>query len=662
MNRVREDLLHLSPEALAQTTNLGLVKRAIRELANGKPPTLNIDEQGRLSAVFADGIRVDWPAARAIQDSCCSCGAVGVCRHRIMAVLAYRDKSPPAPPPPPDQVDDATLAQIIPARRLALAEARRAAGLSIELRGPETGEPCPTARLPEATVRFWAGPAIAAARCDCVIGRACEHVALAVWAFRTVSTADGTALQRVQLGTPGPAVDIDATPYHALVENLLRHGLRRGPMRHARALTTAREAADRRDATWLLLLLAELETWLTAHAARSARFDPMVGVRLLAELTLRLAAGRQPGRAKTALGIGEARESELERLRLLSLGCRVDQEGDDCHARVVLADPNTGSRFVLDHHWQRSDTVDAARQRLAPGVQLGRLAGGQLLSHKAHRRADGYLTLARTRSTRNRLLPQNGDWSGLGAPLLFGRIAALHSEKLAKPLPQVLPRHAVDHFIVFPIGRIEQPFYDPDRQAVAAVLRDTDAAALIVRLTHRAHARHALDALAGALSGHFGPARHITGILDWHHGQPVLEPWAIACRRIVIPDLELACGTLPDLPIGSADISSNNEGLETIDALEELLAECLLSGLDDLRHDWINRAYTLVKRLRTWSLFVLANSLAALIDRLAAAAANPADQALAEPLLQLVALTALHREAGAVASKTVHHEVGDLRQ
>ena len=57
----RDDLLHLSPEALAQIANAGLVKRALRELAAGARPQLTVDPAGLLSAQFGDGVTTRWP-------------------------------------------------------------------------------------------------------------------------------------------------------------------------------------------------------------------------------------------------------------------------------------------------------------------------------------------------------------------------------------------------------------------------------------------------------------------------------------------------------------------------------------------------------------------------------------------------------------------------
>ncbi|MGZ8248996.1 hypothetical protein [Methylomagnum sp.] len=649
----REDLLRLSPEALAQAANLGLVKRATRELEGGYRPTLALDDTGTLTATFSDGVVTVWEAEKPIQHTRCSCGAAGVCRHRIMAALAYRAEAESAPPPltSPARVDDATLARLIPARVFALAESRKLGGLEIEIRRAASGEPCPTARLPMATVRFWGGAAIEAACCDCVDAACCEHVALAVWAFREAErTAPDVPLTRVRLGEAKAAAGFDAAPFHALVDSLARHGVKRGLFPHRESLTCALEAAERTGAVWLSLLLGELDAWISAYAARSARYDVAEGFQLIAELALRLAAGGQPGRAKSALGLGEAAEVELDRLRLVSLGCRIDRDGDTRQARLILADGDTGTRFVLTHAWQVPDgTADEAgplaAQRLAPGVKLLPLISGQLLSRQAKRRADGTLILAKARTAQNSLLPQVADWSSLGRPLCFERVADLKQEREAHPIPQVLPRHAAGRFAVLRVAGVETLFYDPHAQALVAMVLDANGESVVLKREHRGHARHALDAMAGALTGRLGELTHVAGVASWRNGQAWLDPWAFACGRVVVPDLEPACGALADVAAGLAGEPEASGVAGVLDELAAALADLFHHGLAELGQGWHERCRELRGRLDGLPLAVLARELAAFSDEARRVAASPQDGDIAAGLLRLVGLVALHREA-----------------
>ncbi len=432
--------------------------------------------------------------------------------------------------------------------------------------------------------------------------------------------------------------------------------MQQGAALHAQAFTSALEAARSEGAVWLQLLLAELESWFLAYAARSARFRLQDGVRLLAELALRLGAGTRPGRARDALGLGEVEESELDRLRLITLGCRVDQEGEDCYARLVLADMDTASRFVLHHRWQEpgGGPPDLGRQRLAPGVRLLQLASGQLLATQARRRADGTLLLARARSSQNSLLPQDGDWRSLGPPLAFASVAGLRAEKLAHPLPMAEARHAAGRYLLFQAGPPEQLFYDPQQQTLVALLRDEAGEALLLQYRHRGRQRHGLDALAGALSGALGPLRQVAGVLTWQGGTPCLEPWALACDRLVLPDLEApgSCsGALARLPLGELQAPAPEGPVGAVQRLLELLAELPHQGFVRLTRHWRDSAAALATRLQALSLSALAQGLAALLEELARAQASPADHQLPEAYLQLAVLALLHEEAGALVGE-----------
>ena len=154
----RQDLLHLSPEALVQAANAGVVKRAVRELEGGYRPQLALGADGTLDARFSDGIHTVWPAATPIGQVRCSCGAATVCRHRIIVALAYREDAlatgapgeesadstaaPVATATSPGLASDEALARVIPATVLAKAALARDAGLSITLRRTASGEPC----------------------------------------------------------------------------------------------------------------------------------------------------------------------------------------------------------------------------------------------------------------------------------------------------------------------------------------------------------------------------------------------------------------------------------------------------------------------------------------------------------------------------------------
>lgn len=671
---MRPDLLHLSPEALTQLTNAGLVKRAVREREAGYLPKLSLEADATLVANFPDGVVTRWPAGKPPAQAHCSCPASGICRHRIIAALQFRAEAgaagPPSATPPasPGAASDAALAALLAAAVLARAEKERDAGLAVLVRRRAAGEPCDTARLPAATVRFWAGAAIEAARCDCIQQAACEHVALGVWAFRQADAESPTAASvEVRLGAPATAVRLDPAPYLDYLSALLQHGVVAGDAGNAQALSLARAAATDAGAEWIVATLADLEDWSAAYAARSVRYAAESGVDRITELFLRLKLGASPGRAKAVLGIGQPHEVALDRLRLFCLGARTERDGDARRTRLVLADPDTGTLMALVHDWQVPPPADAAvapgpeeaarredrqraSERLAPGVKLEQLVTGQLLSRQARRFADGRIALARARSAQNSLLPQSGDWEGLARPLRHTRAADLLGERPRHPLVQA--RQAAGAFVVFSPARIADAFFDPHRQTVQCTALDAEGATLLIARRHAAHTRQALEKFAGALSGHHGRCRHITGLLSWQGNLPTLEPWTLVCDEVLSLDSPGALAgdaeALAALPLGRASAVDDDPLMAALLAVRTLLATLLHHGVRALPLSWPADSHAAVARLRHIGWPALADALAALA---AAVQEPPAPDRLRQKFSTIVMLRQLHEDALAQAEQ-----------
>ncbi|STW05821.1 SWIM zinc finger [Klebsiella grimontii] len=209
MMPLRPELLELTPQALTALSNAGFVKRAQKELDNGNIPALEQDEAGTLTAVFRDGTRTRLEKDRALKESSCTCGASGMCRHRVMLILSYQranagHAAPEAEPNADErwhpglwQEELATLPESILKRAQQLADK----GLTVELfcRPNET----PSAKLPMSDVRFYSRSSIRFARCDCIEGSLCEHIALAVQAF-TDARSPTAGLYASGLANPQP--------------------------------------------------------------------------------------------------------------------------------------------------------------------------------------------------------------------------------------------------------------------------------------------------------------------------------------------------------------------------------------------------------------------------------------------------------------------------
>ncbi|MDM0004428.1 SWIM zinc finger family protein [Variovorax sp. J22G73] len=384
----RADLLELTPEALTALANAGFVKRAQKDVAAGLLPRLENgsgDADGVVVAHFDDGVRTSLPPGRTLRDAQCSCPASGMCRHRVMLVLAYQalaasskaeapasasaqeasgkpgEKSGEKPSEAdgawsPAQFDDDALAASVAPSVLEQANKLAAARPVVGVQAWRSASAPPVARLPMCSVRFFSRSSLVHARCDCKQGSGCAHVVIAVWAFRQAGElAPGSAEAMVEVRSPtaahsGPeagAVD-DAgarqplmqgdaartlrANIDALLLSLWLDGSSQPLMALAARFEAVREQARALGWNWIDDALDELWQLLQAQQARSSRFEPLRLVRVLAELWARLQAAahaEQPRTQRPALlasqilGVGVKGEVALDHLRLVSLGAEL---------------------------------------------------------------------------------------------------------------------------------------------------------------------------------------------------------------------------------------------------------------------------------------------------------------------------------------------------
>jgi hypothetical protein len=245
---MRADLLALTEATLAELTNRGLVKRAVRELERATP-ALAEDGDGTVRASFPDGVATALPVG-GFEGGTCGCGAPGTCRHLVGLVLAYQRESRPANAPEPadgaasggsaggaasggsaggaapggsaggrsaggaaepgdggaeradrparggspvgaagvgwspGEFTDEELVARLGERLVAAARRVAGAGYVARVHRARDGDPVPSAELPTATVRFLVPKDLGFATTDAVAGVRDDVIALAVWAFR----------------------------------------------------------------------------------------------------------------------------------------------------------------------------------------------------------------------------------------------------------------------------------------------------------------------------------------------------------------------------------------------------------------------------------------------------------------------------------------------
>lgn len=493
MTAVRGDLLELTPEALTALANAGFVKRAQKDVAAGLLPLLETADDGTVSARFDDGVRTSLPPGRTLRDAQCSCPASGMCRHRVMLVLAYQAQAASAAPAPsatpaedevdasaaggewsPAHFDDAALAASFAPSVIEQAQRLAAARPVVAVQAWRSASAPPIARLPMCSVRFFSRSSLVHARCDCKQGSGCAHVVVALWAFRQAGPlAAGSPERMVEVRAPadgdatgdghrptalmqGEAARALQAQLEALSLSLWLDGSSQPLMALAARFEAAREQARALGWRWVEDGMDELWMLLQAQQARSSRFDPRRLLHVMAELWARLraaahadsAAGPPPLPASQILGVGVKGEVALDHLRLVSLGAELwsDESGEG--ASVMFADPDTQAVTVLERQWSRADDATAGGTpanllgRRVAGFPLRQLASGQVITKTATRRANGQIDIAPGARQTGVMPLSPKSWDDLVAPLKQPSVQALVAHLRETPPDFVRPRQA----------------------------------------------------------------------------------------------------------------------------------------------------------------------------------------------------------------------------
>lgn len=542
----RADLMALTDDGLVQLSSAGLVKRALRDLSEGKAPEVTESANGVIEARFADGTVTRLSAGQALGDADCTCPASGMCRHRVGLAIAYRASAAPDAAHAARAWDPATLdlagleAKFTGAARAELQRLRTSA-VNIRLTYGVT----PTAAFPMATVRFLAPNDAALARCDCAAGHSCVHVVLAVEAFKAASGAThvtiGASAGHDSLREAGDAV----------LGRLLTDGVIAGMAAHGTVIDKALRLASDKRATWFVLALEALAEQITAYEQRSAVHDEQEVLEIATELFARPRA-----RNVASMGFGEAMETPMSKTRLASLGARVTARGRDTYARVAFFDTDTGATMLLERTFAATGpataagptpaaaptsppaAVPAATRHIAPGLSLGAVARGQLLTAVAKRRADGTVRFGAGGGGKTTLLARNVT---VEAPqtLAVRDLDTLRRALVSEPPRFLLPRNRTSGLRVFDIARCVGQAFEPGTQTWHAAVELADGGGeLRLQRTYDAAAPGAIASLSGVFDGASGAIRQIAGRVSIVDGAVTCEPWAISADRLVVPDVD----------------------------------------------------------------------------------------------------------------------------
>ncbi|MFW5741434.1 MAG: SWIM zinc finger family protein, partial [Myxococcota bacterium] len=304
----RGDLLALTPDSLAALANRGLVKRAQKEIDAGKGPVLE-EFGGTVIGRFDGGVVAELPPNTPLSECSCSCGAQGVCRHRIAVALAYpawqsaqgasgeasdavsvAEQLPPFEAWSPGSFSDDEVQRFLGKRVWERAKVLRRKGLVAEVRRPTREDPVPTVNLATCTVRFLVPNDLSYVVTDAAEGVR-EPIALAVWAFRAADGRDDAApVVELELSDAQwrPAVEIDAMePALSLGAELVLEGVVHTGTGTAGHFERVRQRLLESKLTWPADALDDLQGQLSAYMKRTAWYAPAAVARLIVELFAR---------------------------------------------------------------------------------------------------------------------------------------------------------------------------------------------------------------------------------------------------------------------------------------------------------------------------------------------------------------------------------------
>src|SRR5262249_8123730 len=230
------------------------------------------------------------PANATLAGGKCSCNAIGTCKHLVRLVLLYQRQA--APPPPtepwdPGATSDNELGHHY--RPAALKKLRHQFDTGVLAELVRGTRPVARFHVPLCTVRFLVPGDLRYTHCDCAKAAPCDHVPLAVWAFRHLDPQRRAGIVAAGAAAPPVAPDLLSSLDETLVE-FASQGISGAGMGWTDRLARLEEKCRSADLVWPAELLAELIHQQECYAGHDARFDPQRVADRLGELVVRLDA------------------------------------------------------------------------------------------------------------------------------------------------------------------------------------------------------------------------------------------------------------------------------------------------------------------------------------------------------------------------------------
>lgn len=578
----------LNADDLAELTNRGTVKRAIREL-DGAELKYTIDESPQqLIVTWSDGITCTFPGDGTLHDAVCSSGLQGISRHIVRSVFAYQrhhtaksvtptvacENSPDATgdtdvsgdsqsnapresdpgiadgnlqPPAngsslsteswdPGKISDDDLERQF--RKAAVTRARKtyAGGVLVELiRGPK-----PVARFlhESCTVRFPVPGDVRYATADCSPSQLGQWVSLAVWSFRQLAPdrlAGLLAIQLTDLDVPLDALQ----SVDAILCELIRDGVSGVPATWAGRAARLEQRLRACQLVWPAELLSAVQQEYERYRKHDARFDPLEVVHLTGELIARCRAIRANTGAVPQLlirGTSSDRRMDVKGGRYVGIGMEIQPSRHQTSIHAFLQNIDSGNLVTISRSFaepspdsgdQPKSFADMSRTSLIRGVSLGFAASAQLLLKSGKQTPTGQLVLPRGPSslTAN---PQSYQWEQLlKAPLFVDSITQLRERFQSLPPSWLRPLRRTDNLHVLPVHRITDADFDIVRQQLIATIHDRAGDTAVLAHPYFSRGHDGFQQLHAVLSAHAEHVKFIAGHVRLTAGTVAISPVAV---------------------------------------------------------------------------------------------------------------------------------------
>jgi hypothetical protein len=461
----RTDLLALTTDDLTLLTNRGIVNRAKREL---EQLTVEIIENNDVvSLKWSDSVECILPHGEPVSDRQCNCSANTICRHLIRSILAYQQSNSFTPQPwNPGNILDEELTNHFTPCQLQRLKQQFEADQVIEVQS--STKPIAYLHSLGYTLRFLVPHDLRYTHCDCSEPSPCQHVPLAIWAFRQLHDRTNAIVStETNLTTPTDLLD----DIESALETLLQRGLNNLTASLLSKLQRCEQQCRQSNLIWFAEILVELLQQCDRYQNRDARFSPHEVIALIAELCIRSDALRSTtGKVPRLFIAGTQHDltTAIGTARLIGLGCGVHLKQNSTTLTSYFQDANTGMLTAFSTEFDAPDSfADLAQKPVLKQHTFTELGSGQLLIQSAKRSPDFRLLPGRSPLSLN---PQSFQWSQLHSPLLVEDFSELSAHLQLLPPADLRPRHLTENLYVLAIDKVTSVEFSPIEQSVTATL------------------------------------------------------------------------------------------------------------------------------------------------------------------------------------------------